>query len=400
MMSRSRHSSRSTAEETRYLVVHLKPDYLPATEVFIYDALRHALRHKPLILAERVINLEAFPIEDLIEVKARTDGAMERLLARVGRAAAGIPTLQTYRYLKVLEGLKPRLIHAHFGPTGYMGTFLKKKRFVPLVTTFYGFDLSMPLREPGWRTRYDELFSAGDLFLAEGPRMKEQLQALGCSPDKIRILRIGIDLSRFRFHPRRVAEREPIQVIHTGRMVEKKGHEIALRAFAACQREFPELRLRMIGDGPLMGRIEATAKQLGLSDVVEFLGTIGRDRYQQELERAHIALQSSVTAADGDSEGGAPTTLLDAQASGLPVVASRHADIPFVVDEGRSALLAPEGDVEALAQSLRTMIQARARWGDFGENGRKFVMMHHEIHRTVAALERCYHHLICRERVS
>ena len=91
------------------------------------------------------------------------------------------------------------------------------------------------------------------------------------------------------------------------------------------------------------------------------------------MERCHVLLQASLTAADGDGEGGAPVVLLDAQASGLPVVATRHADIPEYVLDGRSGLLAPEGDVEALAGCIGAMVEDPARWPEMGREGRRHV---------------------------
>jgi len=109
-----------------------------------------------------------------------------------------------------------------------------------------------------------------------------------------------------------------------------------------------------------------------------------------EMEQAHIYVQPSRTAPDGDSEGGAPTALLEAQASGLPVVATRHADIPYVVREHDTALLSGEGDAAGLAANIVTLARDPSRWGPMGRAGRAFVEQHHDIGRLAKDLEVFY----------
>src|SRR5690606_24335579 len=87
------------------------------------------------------------------------------------------------------------LLHAHFGTRAWQNLVFQRRLKIPLVTSFYGYDAWMvPERELVWRERYRELFSAGALFLVEGPAMRERLCALGCPEEKIRVHRLGVDL--------------------------------------------------------------------------------------------------------------------------------------------------------------------------------------------------------------
>src|SRR5439155_13466167 len=95
---------------------------------------------------------------------------------------------------------------------------------------------------------------------------------------------------------------------------------------------------------------ERLAAKLDCADAVRITGMVSHTEYRELVAGAHVCLQPSRTAADGDTEGGAPTVILEMQALGIPVVATRHADIPFVVP--RPEELAPEGDVDALADAL------------------------------------------------
>ena len=123
---------------------------------------------------------------------------------------------------------------------------------------------------------------------------------------------------------------------------------------------------------------------------MDWRGVLPYDQVLREMAACHVLLQPSVTAADGDSEGGAPVTLLDAQAAGLPVVATRHADIPEYVRDGHSGLLSPEGDLEALTESLYLMLTDQGRWAEMGRAGREHVERGYDARRQCAALEDIY----------
>ena len=155
-----------------------------------------------------------------------------------------------------------------------------------------------------------------------------------------------------------------------GRFVEKKGFEVGIRAFAQIRHEFPKARLRIVGDGPLRPDIERLVRKHELDEYVLILGALPYDAYAEEAVRAHIFLAPSVTAANGDSEGGAPTVLLEMQARGLPILSSRHADIPEVVVDNVSGYLAPERDVEALSEKLVQLLAHPEQWDEMGQAGR------------------------------
>lgn len=381
-------------ESNRPVVVHLKPDYLPTTETFVYETVSRVRRFEPVVLAEQLLNLERFPVPRLVEVRTRGNHFLQRAMTRLGREVSGMPTAQAYHYMRAVRRIRPALMHAHFGVTGYFASAIRSRLGIPLVTTFYGYDVSMGEREPQWQARYHDLFSRGDLFLVEGPHMRERLIAAGCPREKVEIQPVGIDLARFSFRARHAGQQEPVMLLHSGRMVEKKGHEYSIRALADCMQAFPGLRLRFVGDGPRRPLLQRLAAELDVSDSVDFLGMLDSSRYLEELDRAHLALQPSLTASDGDSEGGAPTTLLEAAASGLPIVASRHADIPFVMGDEPGGFLVPERDAKAFSSALHRMLAARDSWAEFGKKGRLAVQANHDVDRTIPALEARYERLL------
>jgi colanic acid/amylovoran biosynthesis glycosyltransferase len=116
--------------------------------------------------------------------------------------------------------------------------------------------------------------------------------------------------------------------------------------------------------------------------------------YLKRVEEADIFLHPSVTASDGDSEGGAPTTILEAQAMGLPVIATEHADIPNVVVPDRSALLSAERDVNGLARNILFLLENQQLWSRMGKTGREFVEQYHDIKKEVLNLEEKYRQVL------
>lgn len=382
----SPHSRRDT---TASIVAQIKPEYLPLSETFIYEFLRGLKAFTPVVLAEDVKNLDHFPIPHLVGVRTRELSLWERTSDKVMGTLLGVRSVRTYRYYEAMRSLQPAVIHAHFGPTGVMAMPIARALGRPLVTSFYGYDLSVLMRQREWQRAYQELFRRGDRFLVEGPFMRQRLIGWGCPEEKVRIQRIAIDLELFPFRPRRW-NREAVILLQVGRLVEKKGYDDALRAFAEVHRRYPRAEFHIIGDGPDREKLRMRIHHLGLGEAVKLLGSMSRRDYIAHAERCHILIQPSVTANNGDDEGGAPTVLLEMQASGMPIVATRHADIPHVVVEGESALLVPERTPTALAEAILTLLDAPDRWRQMAEAGREFVARYHDIRIEARNLERIY----------
>jgi glycosyltransferase involved in cell wall biosynthesis len=125
----------------------------------------------------------------------------------------------------------------------------------------------------------------------------------------------------------------------------------------------------MVGTGPLFDECQALAKKLGIDHVVTFLGGQGPDVVRKELQQARCYVQHSIEAPSGDSEG-TPVSVLEAGATGLPVVSTRHAGIPDVVLEGETGFLVEEHDVEGMAQQMLRLAQDPDLAGKMGRAGR------------------------------
>jgi colanic acid/amylovoran biosynthesis glycosyltransferase len=186
----------------------------------------------------------------------------------------------------------------------------------------------------------------------------------------------------------------PVKVLFCGRFVEKKGLLQALAAIKKLGLRSSDLQFIIIGDGELREQILDYVRSNQLENVVVFLGMRSHDQVIEEMEGCDILFQPSMTAENGDSEGGAPTVLLEAQAAGVPIVSTRHADIPEVVLDGESALLAREADVDDIAAVLETMLDSGHRWAEMGRTGRAWVESCHDIKVVTSQLEEIYQSLV------
>ena len=295
---------------------------------------------------------------------------------------------------KVITNHNAKVLHSHFGYEGFKYLRLKKSVNLPMITTFYGFDVSMPLRLPSWRKKYIKLFHEGELFLTEGNHMKEELIKLGCSEDKIFVQHLGVDLKKFNYTPREFPEDGNIRILIAGSFREKKGIPYAIQSFAKVKQNYPNIQLRILGEGPLRGQIESLIKKLDISEYVDLLGYQDHEVFLKEAADAHIFMLPSITAENGDTEGGAPVAIIEAQATGLPIISSYHADIPEVVVDGKSALLAPEKDIDCLANHLEYLIKTPELWAKMGLEGRKHVEKEYDLIKQVEKLEKIYDTLI------
>jgi len=362
--------------------------YLGLTETFIYDHLVAMRRVRLVVVARRLENTDRFPLPQSVPLHRSPP---QRYTAEWAAAAlrrlfrGGNPHLEG-----ILERERIDLIHAHFGPTACEVRATARRAKRPLIASFYGYDASVKEVVEAYRERYVRLFEDASLILVEGSAMKRRLEALGCPSSKIRIHRIGIHPSTYRFRERTGPASGPVTLLMCGRMVPKKGYPIALRALDQARRRGARLALRIIGDGPERPVVEETIRGLGLQDAVRLLGSQPREVFLDEMDRADIYVQPSLTASDGDSEGGAPTTLLEAQASGLPILTTRHADIPEIVTEGGSALLSDEGDAGGLAENMAHLASDPSAWPAMGRAGRAHVQFRHDARLLAAALEDLY----------
>lgn len=141
-------------------------------------------------------------------------------------------------------------------------------------------------------------------------------------------------------------------------------------------------------------RILAALERSGLKEHTRLLGFKTHQSMLQEAYGHHLFLQPSITAQDGDTEGGAPVAIIEMLASGMPVVATTHCDIPEVVGSAFAHLLAPERDTVGLAESIQTLLNEPDSWLHLLQEGRKHIECEYHQLRQAERLTKHYNEIL------
>jgi len=204
--------------------------------------------------------------------------------------------------------------------------------------------------------------------------MAERVQGLGCPPEKLHVVRMPADAAALRGCEGPKAD--GFLCCLAGRFIEKKGFDVGIRAFARGLGDRADARLLIAGGGELEPELRRVAADAGVAGRVDWAGRLPFRDFMAAIGRAHVGLYPSRTAANGDSEGGAPVTLIEAQWLGVPSVVSSHDDLPFVAAPDGSVVLSPT-DVDAWAETLRELHRSPGRVEEMAAAARGFARAHH-----------------------
>lgn len=378
--------------------------YLPRTYTWVYNQLRFFKDIHVLILAgmldpERIhfpLNgheLFSFPGLEVLKTPTLPMRVFRRLLRLL---------LVDSRLDLLVFALKAKrcgcsVIHAHFANTGWKFIPVARMLGVPLVVAFYGYDYDLlPNRQPVWKRRYRKLFKHGTLFLTEGEYGRAKLIEKGVSPDKAKVNHLGVDVDGIPFKMRTLKSGDTLRLVQIASFVEKKGHRILIEAMRILKEggAIKNVSLTLIGDGPLKKDMIALTQQYQLENKITFVDHLPYENLHQELLKYHVFMHPSVTTPDGDCEGGAPVVLLDAQATGMPVISTFHCDIPEEVVDKETGILIPEGDSKALADAILQFLDKPELPSEYGIAGRRHVEENYSASKQTERLGIIYSSLI------
>jgi colanic acid/amylovoran biosynthesis glycosyltransferase len=299
------------------------------------------------------------------------------------------------RFLRRLRREQPLLIHAHFALDGVFAMRLADELRVPLIVTLHGYDVTTrdavfaQVRDGRrYLKRREELWKKATKFLCSCEYIMNRAAAIGFPKEKMEVLYSGHHLSRY---SPALEPRNRNLVLYVGRLIEKKGCPYLLRAVAKVAEAHPDVELAIIGAGPLLEPMQALAKELKIK--CRFLGKLmnaepGNSVYDW-MRRARVFCAPSVTASDGNTEG-QPAVFVEAQALGLPAVSFQTAGIGEAVLHGETGLLAPEKDVDILADYLLRFLRDDTFWQECSERGQRWVRERFDLDVLTQQLQRVY----------
>jgi glycosyltransferase involved in cell wall biosynthesis len=356
---------------------------LPFSETFILNQAEAMRTYAPTFVGRRrVPGIDLGEHEAVVIDEGGVPGAL-----RWARSLCGRPPAD---FLARLRGRSPRLIHAHFGPDGVNALPLQRRLGVPLVVTFHGYDATQravlsngPIAWRYGRLR-PRLVERAAVLLAVSEHIRDNLLALGIPASRIRVHRIGVDLARFT--PAPLAQRQRI-VLGAGRFVEKKGFEFLIDAMADVQSTSPETELVLIGSGEQEAELRARAAAKLSS--FRIFGPCPPAEITAWMRRARLLAAPSVIDRTGNTEG-LPITIVEALASGLPVVATRHAGIPEAIVDGVSGHLVAERDPAALAARMLDLLDDDTGWEAMSTASRQRAEAEFDLAVQTERLERIY----------
>lgn len=286
------------------------------------------------------------------------------------------------------------LLHAHHGQLGSLLLPFKEKTNLPLATSIRGRDATFANQPVGYLESMKLLFEQGEHFYPVCHFLADRIKSWGCPPEKIRVLYGGVDLSQYHYRTPSLSGSQ--NILSVGRLVEKKGHHVLMKAFQKVKHTFPDATLTIIGKGELQDELVSLANQLNLGDSFRLLNHLPKEQIREHMANADLFCAASLTAANGDLEG-IPNTLKEAMATGLPVVSTHHAGIPELVTHNKEGFLVQENNVEQLAEALEYMLTNRNIWPSYTTAARQKVEQFFDSKQQLQLQAQYYNELVRRK---
>ncbi len=361
-----------------YNLCIIKPNKSAFSETFIQEHIDRLAGNK------KVLYGGAFPVYDeegnyLIKSKL---GLLSYLIQKKLFKSNNIK-VRTRALVKYLQTNKIDVVFAEYGMVGASVTEACKAANVPLVIQFHGADVHHKPTVAKYRQLYTQAFHYASAFIAVSGDMVKELIRLGAPADKVFYNSCGVDTDKFTVVD--VAKTKH-NFLAVGRFVNKKSPMTTIKAFSRVANEVPNAHLWMVGRGPLMDATEKLAIDLGISNSVTFTGVLPPERIIELMKQTRCFVQHSVTAKDGDMEG-TPVTILEAAASGLPIVSTAHAGIKEAVIDGETGFLTAEHDVKGMAEKMIFLASSPQLAAQMGAAGREHIKKNYELTDRIKTID-------------
>lgn len=379
-------------------VLHCLESYLRTTENWIFRLIKHQAHTRRYIASARFLQCDfSAPGIEFLRSPLQPDLDAQTRPTGLRRWIRAVSVLTYMWYLRVVLRDRPvDVLHSHFAHVGWRYHRLAKHLRARHVVSFYGWDyVRLATIDPAWQKRLRHLYAAADYFLCEGAHGAKMLAKNGCPKNKIRIAKLGVEPAAIPFF-RRTKPRGELRLVQVASFREKKGHADTIAAFAEALELWPDMHLTLIGatPGEILDSITDVIRARGIEDKVNLLPGVGFDELHAAMRDYHVFIHPSRHARDGDCEGGAPIVLLDAQATGMPVISTTHCDIPQEVVDRSTGILCAEGDIRALAAAIGAFCgMGQVEYDEFSRAARKHVEQNFDARDCATNTEAIYREL-------
>jgi len=356
----------------------------------VYRQITALRRCAPVVIAQKREQTDRFPFETVEIVPKPATHFLRRFWFRQVRDMPWqISDAELSGLLQVLSRIDARLLHIYFGQIAVHLLPLIRTWKNPSIVSFHGADVTVDMNKRGYRDATRQMLDVVKLVLVRSESLRRAVANLGCDPKKIEVQRTGIPLEEFPFRERSFPQNGEWRFVQAGRLIEKKGLPVTLRAFAIFQNQYPNATLTIAGEGPLLGQVQKLAHELNIQERVSFAGFISQEQLREIYYRSHIFLHPSQTGRDGNQEG-IPNSMLEAMASGLPAFATQHGGIPEAIENGISGVLVPENNHEELARALLNAAQDQSFLSRIARSAGEIVRRNFDLHVQAQRLEDIY----------
>lgn len=293
--------------------------------------------------------------------------------------------------------IKADVIHCHFGTNARTIADLKAIGAIkaPMLASFHGMDITVFPKTHG-KAYYTRLFKITEMFTGNSAFIINKMYENGCPPEKTFKIPECVNIDQFEYRGN-TPVRDVLKIFTVGRFVEKKGYEYSLKAVALLKKQKIAFQYDIVGEGPLKEEMIALANELGIREMVRFHGGMKQEELKKIYSASHIFLLPSITAKNGDTEGQG-LVLQEAQAIGVPVLATLHNGFPDSIIDGKTGYLVPERNPEALFEKLLVLNNNELLCAEMGASGRKFVEKSFDSKVVVKDLIKLYHALYSSNR--
>jgi colanic acid/amylovoran biosynthesis glycosyltransferase len=365
-------------------VLIFRSELLPMSETFIREQAEALRRFQP-IYAGLTLNSSGLPASSRSILLTNARGVFAQMSKFLYQLSGFAPVFKSK-----IRFAAPDLIHAHFALDGVAALPLARYLRVPLIVSLHGYDVTIhdssllkTIYGRFYLLRRRQLWDQADMFLCVSEFIRSKALEAGFPKDKLRVHYTGVNCDTFRLSTQ---ARQPA-VLFVGRLVPKKGCAHLIEAMARVNRINPDVRLIVIGDGPLQNDLRRLAAEFQLP--VDFLGAQPVAEVRKWMSRVSVFCVPSLEAKDGDSEGFG-MVFAEAQAMGTPVVSFRHGGLPEAVEENVTGLLVQERDSEALANAIARLLDDSELWSRFSAAGAARVRDSFSLKIQTALLEDIY----------